>query len=71
MVESAPKELPILPSPDEVAAARRVLKAIKDGGHPSQADALVLRLWAGPDTKMLPLMDIATEILKFAIDEQS
>jgi hypothetical protein len=71
MVEPAPKELPMSPSPAEVAAARRVLNAIRQGGHPSQADALVLRLWAGPYTKMHPLLDIARKILKYVIDDQS
>ena len=56
----------MLPSPADVDSARRVLEAIKNGGHPSQADALTLRLWAGPRNKMLPLEDIANEILKAA-----
>ena len=56
----------MLPSPAEVEAARRVLKTIQYGGHPSQADALVLRLWVGPHTKMIPLEEIAKDIIKQA-----
>jgi hypothetical protein len=56
----------MLPSPAEVESAHRALKAIEEGGHPSQADALVLRLWAGPHTKMVPLEEIAKQILKYA-----
>jgi hypothetical protein len=34
-------------------------------------DSLVLRLWAGPRTRMRPLEDIAREILKYTIDDQT
>jgi hypothetical protein len=56
----------MLPSPAEVEAARRVIKAIEHGGNPSQADALMLRLWIGPHTRMLPLEEIAKDIIKQA-----
>jgi len=52
-------------------SARRALQAVSEGGHPSQADALILRLWSGPHSKMLPLEKIAKEILKYAIDDQT
>ena len=54
----------MLPTPAEVEIARRVLKTIADNRNPSQADALTLRLWAGPRTNMLPLEEIATEIIE-------
>ncbi len=53
----------MFPSPAEVESARRVLKAIKDGIYPSQADALVLGLWAGPRTRMRSLEQTAKEII--------
>ena len=56
----------MLPSPAQVESARRALKAIAEGGHPSQSDALALRLWAGPHLKMLSLERIAEQILKEA-----
>jgi hypothetical protein len=56
----------MLPSPAEVAAARRALKAIHNRGHPSRADALTLRLWSGPRNPLRPLADIAYEIVKEA-----
>jgi hypothetical protein len=56
----------MLPSPAEVEAARRALKAINNGRHPSQADALMLRLWAGPRNPLRPIADIAYEIVKQA-----
>ena len=54
----------MLPSPAEIEAARRALKAIEEGGHPSRVDALTLRLWSGPRHKMGPLEEIAKNILK-------
>jgi hypothetical protein len=51
---------------NEMKTALRVLKVIKDGGHPSQADALVLRLWAGPRTGTGPLDEIAKQLLEVA-----
>ena len=54
----------MLSSPAEVETARRVLQAIADHRHPTRADALVLRLWAGPGTRMRPLKDIAGEIIE-------
>jgi hypothetical protein len=56
----------MLPSPAEVEAARRALKAINNGGHPSQADSLTLRLWSGPRNPWRPLADIAWQIVKEA-----
>jgi hypothetical protein len=56
----------MLPTPAEVESARRVLKAIEEGGYPSQADALTLRLWAGPRTKTRPLEEIAEKIIEAA-----
>jgi len=53
----------MLPSPAEIDCARRVLKAIEHGGHPSQADALLLRLWAGPRTPLQPLEEIAKQVM--------
>ena len=56
----------MLPSPAEVEAARRALKAIHDRGHPSRTDALALRLWAGPFNSLRPLAEIAYAIVKEA-----
>jgi hypothetical protein len=55
-----------LPTEKEIAAARRVLKSIKDHGIVTQPDALVLRLYAGPFDSLRPLADIAFEIIKKA-----
>ena len=44
--------------------AQRVLKIIEHHGHPSQADALALRLWAGTDYRLRPLEQIAKKIFK-------
>ena len=48
---------------NEIESGHRVLKAIQDGGHPSRADALVFRIWAGPRTRMGPLDEIAKQVL--------
>ena len=56
----------MLPSPAQVESARRALKAIEEGGHPSQSDALALRFWTGPRYKIGPLEEIAKNILKAA-----
>ena len=58
------EESPILSSPAEVEIARRVLQAIADHRHPTRADALALRLWAGPRTRMRPLTDIAKVMIE-------
>jgi hypothetical protein len=56
-----------LPTEKELAAARRVLDAIKQQHTVvHQADALVLRLWAGPHNGLRPLEDIAKQILDAA-----
>lgn len=55
----------MLPSPAEIESARRALKAIQCGDHPTQPDTLVLRLWAGPHVRM-PLTEIAHAILEMA-----
>jgi hypothetical protein len=54
----------MLPSPAEAESARRALKAIADDCHPTQADALVLRLWAGPHAKIGPLEEIGKQIIE-------
>ncbi len=54
----------MLSSPAEVKIARRVLQTIADHRHPIRADALALRLWAGPRTGMRPLKDIAKKIIE-------
>jgi hypothetical protein len=46
----------------EYEAAQRVLKAVAKHRTPSRADALTLRLWAGPYNAMQRLEDIAKEI---------
>ena len=56
----------LLLSPTEVESARRAFEAIEDNRHPSQEDALALRVWAGPRYKMGPLEEIAKNILKAA-----
>jgi hypothetical protein len=56
----------MLPSPAEVETARRVLEAIAEHRSPTQSDALVLRLWAGPRNGMRPLKDIAKEVTEAA-----
>jgi hypothetical protein len=48
----------------EIDSARRALKAIKNGIHPAQADALALRLWNGPRNPTRFLAEIATEIIE-------
>jgi hypothetical protein len=60
------KELSTLLSPTEVDSACRALEAIEDNRHPSQEDALALRLWAGPRYKMAALEEIAKKILNAA-----
>jgi hypothetical protein len=57
-----------MPTPTEIESARRVLKAIQDLGRPSQEDALALRMWASPSTRMRSLEEIARDILT-ATDE--
>ena len=56
----------MVPSPADIESARRALKAIEDNRQPSQGDALVLRLWAGPRYKMGSLEEIGKNILKEA-----
>ena len=51
------------PTPNEIATAHRVLAALKRGRKPADADAVLLRLWIGPRTKM-PLAEIATAIIE-------
>jgi hypothetical protein len=51
------------PSQNEVAAARRVLEALKYGRDPSLVDAVLLRLWIGRRAKT-PLAEIATAIIE-------
>jgi hypothetical protein len=56
----------MLPSPSQVETARRALKAIKDGGRPTKADAIALQKYAGPIGRTVPIKDIANEIMRLA-----
>ena len=53
-----------MPNIEEIAAALRVLDAIKNNEGIRQPDALILRLWAGPRKVAWPLDKIAEKILK-------
>jgi hypothetical protein len=53
-----------IPSFNDVATAKIVLETIADNRHPSQADVMVLRLWAGSRKLGRPLEDIAQEIIR-------
>jgi hypothetical protein len=57
-----------MPTPAEIGSAHRALKAIEDQDHPSQEDALALRMWARPGGRMRPLEEIAKNILKAAAE---
>ena len=52
------------PTPDEVAAARRVLRYIRKRAIVAQQDALLLRLWAEPRSPQRPLAEIAARIIE-------
>src|SRR5258708_4470889 len=52
-----------VPNQDQLVAARLVLIAAQNGGTVSQAHALIVRLWAGPAKGVLPLDEIAREML--------
>jgi hypothetical protein len=56
-------------SPLNLELARRVLKVIKNHRYPSQADALALRVWAGPEKGLRPLKEIAREIIEGEPDQ--
>jgi hypothetical protein len=58
----AERRLP-MPSDTEIEAARRALTFITRKQHPSQADALTLRLWSGPHTALRSIQDIALDLL--------
>jgi hypothetical protein len=51
------------PTPIEIATARRVLATLTRGRKASPSDAILLRLWIGPRTKM-PLAEIAAAIIE-------
>jgi len=51
------------PTPDQLLAARCVRLSVQNGIAVSQANALILRLWAGPTKGVLPLDEIAREML--------
>jgi hypothetical protein len=51
------------PTATEIHAARRAMKAIALHQNPSQADALMLRLWSKPREVLRPLKAIAQELL--------
>jgi hypothetical protein len=51
------------PTPNEIATARRVLATFTRRRMPAKADAVLVRLWIGPHTKM-PLAEIATAIIE-------
>lgn len=55
-----------MPTESDLALARRALRAIAAGGLPTKEDALALRLWAIPSRRLMPLQDIAQEILMAA-----
>ena len=53
-----------MPTDEEIAAALRVLKAVRNNETVRQPDALALRLWAGPGRVAWPLDKIAEKIIK-------
>jgi hypothetical protein len=60
----AEKRMAAIPTRDEITAALRVLWALRNNGSFRQPDALVLRLWGGPDKASWPLYEIAEKIVK-------
>ena len=56
-----------VPTQEELAAARRALKAIANNISVAQPDALALRLWAGPKHALRPLREIANAIINEAL----
>ncbi len=53
-----------MPTTANLELAQRVVKVIEEHGHPSQSDALALRLWAGPHGGLHPLKDIAQAFIE-------
>jgi hypothetical protein len=53
----------MLPSPDIIKTAQRVLQTLAENSYPSKPDILRLRRWAGP-SGMRPLKEIALEVIK-------
>ena len=53
-------------SPAELDLALRVLNTIRSHAIVKQRDALELRMWAAPHSRMQPLEDIANEIIESA-----
>ena len=53
-----------MPTIGEIAAAQRVLRAVRNNEAVRQPDALALRLWAGPGKIDLPLSKIAEKIIQ-------
>jgi hypothetical protein len=55
-----------MPTESDIELAPRALRAINNHGFPCQEDALALRLWVIPSRRLIPLEQIAREILKAA-----
>lgn len=53
-----------MPTNEEIAAALRVLSAVRNSETARQPDALILRLWAGPGKVACPLDKIADKIIE-------